>query len=453
MIRCGAGRRGKIDFDVGGAAARSGSRGAASAPPTAEPSRPDSMPADSIIVAPAAAVARRLRAALRGGYRSLRKPVVRALRDVPWYRRLARLPRNDTVTPRQAAAAAGGRFVVVHAPSDVLLPFGEREQVPPRFAAVARFTTPETFVAELRDARLYGRAVAVIAADGRVVTNVTVHLKGKLEDHNVMGRLRLPPPERLAGTTAVLSAPGGNTYFHWLFDILPRLELLRLAGYDLAVVDRFAVNATRHGFQRETLERLGVAEGRVLQSDRARHVECERMLLPSFPGTSDYMPRWVCDYLVRTLLDPAPADGAPAPERLYVSRQGGRKRRIHNAPEVEALLQRLGFATVYPERHTVAEQARLFHGARVVVGLHGSGFANLVFCRPGAALVELHEPHPTRTTNAYWVLTRQCGVRYYGLEAPRAPSAAEQDLVVDARVLEATLRRAIAEDEGVVARA
>ena len=421
------------------------------------------MPSDSLLVAPAAAVARRLRAALRGGYRSLRKPVVRALRALPWYRHLARLPRNATVTPREAAAATaassstttttGGRFVVVHPPVDVPLQIGDRELAPARFAAVTHFASPETFVAELRDARLYGRAVAVIAADGRVVTDVTVHLKGKLEDHNVMGRLRLPALERLPGTTAVLSAPGGNTYFHWLFDVLPRLELLRLAGHDLAAVDRFAVNSTRHGFQRETLARLGVGEGRLLESDRARHVECERMLLPSFPGTSDYMPRWVCDYLVRAFLDPPTADAAPTPAHLYVSRQNGKKRRIHAAAEVEALLERLGFATIHPERHTVGEQARLFHGARVVVGLHGSAFANLVFCRPGTALVELFEPHPTRTTNAYWVLTRQTGVRYYGLVAPRAETAsAEQDLVVDTHALEAMLRRAIADGDGEGAR-
>lgn len=388
---------------------------------------------------------RRLRAALRGGYRALRKPAVRGLRALPWYRSLSGLPRNETVSPREAAAASsGGRYATVHPPVLVPLPTARDELVPERFAAVRSFVSPETFVAELRDARLYGRAVAVIDADSRVVTDVTVHLKGKLEDHNVMGRLRLPAPRRLSGTTAVLSAPGGNTYFHWLFDVLPRLELLRLAGYDLAAVDRFAVNSTRHGFQRETLARLGIVDARVLSSDREKHVECERMLLPSFPGTSDYMPRWVCDFLVRTLLESAPAGASATPELIYLSRQRGTKRRIHNVAEVEPMLERLGFVTVHPEMHTVAEQARLFNGARVIVGLHGSGFANLVFCRPGATVVELFEPHPTRTTNAYWVLSRQAGVRYYGLSARRAhESAAEQDLVVDVAQLARALDRAL----------
>ena len=396
------------------------------------------------LLAATADLRRRLRAALRGGYRALRKPAVRGLRALPWYRSLSGLPRNETVSPREAAAASGRRFTTVHPPELVPLPAARDELVPERFAAVHSFASPETFVAELRDARLYGRAVAVIDAEARVVTEVTVHLKGKLEDHNVMGRLRLPALRRLPGTTAVLSAPGGNTYFHWLFDVLPRLELLRLAGYDLAAVDRFAVNSTRHGFQRETLARLDIADSRVLRSDLEKHVECERMLLPSFPGTSDYMPRWVCDFLVRALLESPPPGAPPAPGLIYLSRQRGTKRRIHNAEEIEPMLERLGFVTVHPEMHTVAEQARLFNGARVVVGLHGSGFANLVFCRRGAAVVELFEPHPTRTTNAYWVLSRQAGVRYYGLSARRAgESTAEQDLVVDAAQLARALDRAL----------
>ena len=230
--------------------------------------RPSPMTDDLPLAAPASETARRIRAAFRRGYRALRKPAVRALRDLAWYRGLTRLPRNETVSPREAADASGGRFTVVHPARAVELPSTPAEVVPERFAAVRSFHGPPTFVAELRGARLYGRAVAVIAADDRVVTDVTVHLKGRLEDHNVMGRLSLPHRSRLDGTTAVLSAPGGNTYFHWLFDVLPRLEILRLAGYDVATVDRNAVNSTRHGFQRETLARLGVAEERVLSSDR-----------------------------------------------------------------------------------------------------------------------------------------------------------------------------------------
>ncbi|HET7456986.1 MAG TPA: glycosyltransferase family 61 protein [Gemmatimonadaceae bacterium] len=372
----------------------------------------------------------------RVAYRAVRKPLVRGLRSLPPYRSLARLPRNDVASPRDAAAAsAGGAYVVVHPPTRVeLVAAGERAPEP--FARATSFALPETFVAELRDARLFGRGVAVTTADGRTVSDVTVHLNGALEDHSVMRRFALPAPRRVDGTTAVLSAPGGNTYYHWLFDVLPRLELLRLAGHDLARVDRFAVNSTRYAFQRETLARFGIGVDRVLASDQQVHVECERMLLPSFPGPSGFPPRWVCDFLVRSLL-PADADGAgtATPERVYVSRQRSAKRRVANADAVEEVLGRHGFTTVYLEDHDVATQARLFRRARVVVGVHGSGFSNVVFCHAGATLIEIL--HPAETPSHFWVLSRQVGVAYRPLVAARAPEPrAHLDVVVDVDALE-----------------
>lgn len=396
---------------------------------------------------------RALRWLSRVAYRAARKPLLRALRASPLYRRLSRLPRNAVVSAREAAAS-GGAFAPVHPSERLSLGARPNESTPALFAGVPDFTTPGTFVAELRDARLYGRGIAVIAGDGRVVAEATVHLKGQLEDHNLMGRFAIPSAERLPGTTAVLSAPGGNTYYHWLFDVLPRIEILCQGGVDLAAVDRFVVNSARHAFQRETLGLLGVGDDRLLSSDRHRHVVCDRMLLPSFPSVSDYMPRWACDFLVRSILEPAlrarraAADGGNAldgtPERLYVSRQRSGKRRIHNHDELEPVLARLGFTTIYPEEHSVAEQAVLFHGARVIFGVHGSALANLVFCRPGATLVELFDPHPARTISSYWVLSRQVGVTYRALLGCRAiESTAPVDVRVDVaeaeRVLEETV--------------
>jgi hypothetical protein len=42
---------------------------------------------------------------------------------------------------------------------------------------------------------------------------------------------------------AVLGAwHAGKNYFHWMFNVLPRLELRRLGGVELSTVDRFVIN-------------------------------------------------------------------------------------------------------------------------------------------------------------------------------------------------------------------
>jgi capsular polysaccharide biosynthesis protein len=302
-------------------------------------------------------------------------------------------------------------------------------------------TTPPIYVARLHDTRLVGRGVAVLTHDGRTLSDVTVHLNGRIEDHGIMRRVWLPRLEYVPGTTAVLSAPGGNTYYHWLFDLLPRLYLIQRAGYNLRDVDHIIVNSTRFAYQRETLATLSVDMNCVMSSDAHRHIQCETMLLPSFPGKSGDPPKWVCDFLHRALLpdDACELNSHPStPRRLYITRQSAATRRLHNHDAVLHRLANLGFTAVTLETLTVAEQARLLHGADVIFGVHGSGFTNLVFCRPGTRLLELHSPN--EQPDCYEALSRRVGIRYVTLIGRRSPDPYRiSDVVVDPDLLERTL--------------
>ena len=49
----------------------------------------------------------------------------------------------------------------------------------------------------------------------------------------------------------------------------------------------------------------------------------------------------------------------------------------------------MGYERVTLAGRSVAEQVALFAGATHVVGPHGAGLANVVFCPPGARLLEI----------------------------------------------------------------
>ncbi len=362
----------------------------------------------------------RLRAVARNLKRRVRSPILRRLRSSSWYRRISRLPRNEIVScrdyAREHAHDGWTSYHEVHSAGRAPIPPepDAAGSASPLFADIRVPEFPVTFAARLSHCRLYGRGIAVIGADGRVIAEGSAHIGGGPEDHAVMGRAWLPRPEHLAGTTAVLAAPAGNTYYHWLFDVLPRIALLEAAGIDLDALDRFAVNSFDRGYQRETLARFRIDASRIVETDRLRHLVCERLVLPSYPGTSGFPPRWACEFLRRSFLEEPAGPQRPGPERLYVSRQGASRRRIANHDALESLLMRSGFETVHPERHTVTEQARWFRSARVVVAPHGSGLANLVFCDPGTRVIELFPPDMTGQSH-YFVLSRQMGIRYRSL--------------------------------------
>ena len=74
----------------------------------------------------------------------------------------------------------------------------------------------------------------------------------------------------------------------------------------------------------------------------------------------------------------------------------------------------------------VAAQARLFHAAALVAGPHGAAFANAIFCRAGASLLEFHRLRWEREPNSplYAQLSRLLGLRHWVLvDASSAPPA------------------------------
>ena len=81
------------------------------------------------------------------------------------------------------------------------------------------------------------------------------------------------------------------------------------------------------------------------------------------------------------------AASAPA---VYICRDDTWNRPLRNEAAVARLCADRGCQVVRLGKLAVMDQVALFAGARRIVAPHGAGLANLLFCRAGAALLELH---------------------------------------------------------------
>src|SRR6185437_12912895 len=52
-------------------------------------------------------------------------------------------------------------------------------------------------------------------------------------------------------------------------------------------------------------------------------------------------------------------------------------------------MRRRGYEIITPGTLSFTEQARLFRSASVIVGAHGAGLTNIIFCEPGTTIYEL----------------------------------------------------------------
>ena len=246
-----------------------------------------------------------------------------------------------------------------------------------------------TWVAKFKGLRVFGPTVSAVDEGGALLADVSVEWGRKAEENWAFRRLLLPKPQPVSGRTLVLASTGGDTYFHWITDVLPRLGLARRGGYDPASFDWVLVNGLTHPFQEETLEHIGISKNRCLSFHKTELAyEMEEALLPSLPGVPGVVPPETVEFLQSTF----PTKKIGAGRKLFIGRGGAEHRALIHEGKIAAMLSERGFESVDCGKMSVQEQANIFGSAEVVVGAHGAALTNLVFCRPGTLVVELFSP-------------------------------------------------------------
>ncbi len=241
---------------------------------------------------------------------------------------------------------------------------------------------PSTFVASIPNGRVYDQGY-VFTPDNILLGDVSRYIINNEHDldtsrHPLLRIGELPPARTIRGRVAVLATLSGRGFYHWMFDVLPRVEILRVGGVNLETIDAFYVNECVAAFHFATLEAVGIGRNKVLQNQWNPHVQAEVLIVPSHAGQLSATPRWACDFLRRHLGPKGARLPDSGPQRIYIHRENNTHRKVINQPEITALLVKFGFTVIDPETYSLPEQAALFSAARVIVGPHGSGLANLV---------------------------------------------------------------------------
>ncbi|MBE9224304.1 tetratricopeptide repeat protein [Phormidium sp. LEGE 05292] len=283
---------------------------------------------------------------------------------------------------------------------------------------------PGSFVAIVPDGRYWLNQAqdksAVITSDNQLLGDISPqfpvlspgHPDNHPSKHSIFSLSKLPHLEKLNETVAILAGLLNDTYFHWMFDILPRIELLHRGNIEITKIEKFLVSS-HLPFQKETLNLLGIPETKILETHKYPHIQATKLVVPSFPSTIAWMPKWVCDFLRTQFLQQPVIAKTEKIERLYISRKDTANRRIINEDEIIDLLKNFGFQSIVLESMPVVEQAALLTNAKVVIAPHGGGLTNIVFCHPGTKVIEIFSPNYVYP--CYWLVSNLINLDYYYL--------------------------------------
>jgi len=383
--------------------------------------------------------------------KKLKARLVSATRWLPVSSRYFGIPKGCRPTSRDYAREAAGRGVRFFPGRRA----GNIRLVEPRTCEpcpVAGFRScaveePATFVISIPRGRVYDTSGAVLTHDDHLLVDVSRQLNlptdaDGIRDHNVFRRMWLHRCRRIPGVAAVLATAGGENYFHWLTESLPRLEILRRCwpgGLD--AIDRFVVNRGVTAIV-ESLAVVGIDPGRLVFAEPGSHHVADTLVVPSLPGPSGAVPAWVCDTLRDGLIPVAPSPGS---RRVYISRKAARYRRVRNEPDVMATLGRYEFEVLAFEALDFRSQVAAMADVGIVVAPHGAGLTNILWCPRGSVVLELFSPNYAK--GCYWQMASHLGIDYWYLlgEGPRPaegvdPHLVEDDITVPIDLLERTIQ-------------
>jgi capsular polysaccharide biosynthesis protein len=174
-----------------------------------------------------------------------------------------------------------------------------------------------------------------------------------------------------------------TNYFHWLFQAVASIY---------SIVSRHGHSGVRLALpqlsrlQEETLERLGLAHlPRVLIRPEKQY-RFRKVAFASILTARSSLYDQFGAYANALAFARPPARSAH--NLLYVSRQDAEIRRVENEEAIVEMVQRKGFSIVEAGKHSLDEQISIFRNADVVVGPHGAGLTNTMFCPPGTIVYE-----------------------------------------------------------------
>ena len=262
--------------------------------------------------------------------------------------------------------------------------------------------------------RLYTDRIqdTAILIDNKIIEEPSFQLRythdSKIYNSNVKDNIvfKKGTPRKLinlnGSVLSLLTGGGGNNnYWHWLFDVLPRIGLFNKAK-NLNDIDFFLLPDHIKNFQIETLDCLGISKNKRLSSKKFRHIKSQKLIVTDHPvvisgdATKDIMtmPFWISQWLKDTFLKQMSANNKENVKKIYIDRSDQNsgqtpQRLIANEEEIKGYLLKNNFISVRLHDLKFREQIALFNNAECIVGLHGGGFANIVFCKPNTRVVEL----------------------------------------------------------------
>ena len=248
--------------------------------------------------------------------------------------------------------------------------------------------------------------VAIISGN-KIVNKVSYQqVNGELKDANHNSVLYKGTPylkKKINGNVLTLTqgASGHKNYFHWLYDILPKINIC-FKNYNSKEIDYFYISKLEK-YQKSTLQILGYDNFKIIDSNKNRHIQANEVICPEHPWykkgfilkEAKKLPEWIVKWINDSFINYGKQFNCN--EKIFIDRSESAFSHCQfvNNKEIINFLENEGFTSYKVGQLSFQEQVYLFSNAKMIIGAQGAAFANLAFCKKNTKILEIKpKKHP-----------------------------------------------------------
>lgn len=203
----------------------------------------------------------------------------------------------------------------------------------------------------------------------------------------------------------------GANYTHWLLDWFPRILVLKEHGYDLRKL-KFVLPHYLTTFESQLMSIIGIDVTNVINlpaKNTSASIMSNKIIGTSLSGERCF--RHALNngcFFLKEIINKLFLQKINFFTKIIINRRLNRIIRFDR--NVNDFFIKYNFKEIYLEDLTVEEQVYLFRSATHIIGAHGAGLANLVFCQKNTKVLELFPAD--HSTSAFWTISLVCDLKY-----------------------------------------
>tara|TARA_Y100000816_G_C26072468_1_gene564254 strand:+ start:310 stop:1368 length:1059 start_codon:yes stop_codon:yes gene_type:complete len=236
--------------------------------------------------------------------------------------------------------------------------------------------------------------------ENKIIKNISFQIRNNINTNikkNVVFSIGTPKILRKFDGSVMSLLTGGagnNNYWHWMYDSISRIGLLD-NNFNLNDFNYFLVPDKKYKFQTETLKLLGI-EKKSISSKKYKHIFANNLTATNHPWQHsksahkdiENVPKWITFWLREKFIKFK--SNKKFYKKIYIDRSDSKfsDRKIINEDKIIKLLIKKNFKILKLSDFSFVEQIAIFNSAKIIVGNHGAGFTNLIFCKKKTTVIE-----------------------------------------------------------------